>query len=298
MKRLLTAIAASILLLAFFLSSVDAEEAPPPSSGTEEKWTAIERELEKSPPRKPVRRRGTLEISPEALWFFYEEPSLSVDWTGPLYGIRGAYTDWDASNRIMGRAELSYAIGRVDYDGFLSNGTPHATSGTDWVFEGRGLLGYQLPLGTTVLTPFSGIGYRYWFDNLESANAYRRRIRYLYSPIGLESRHPMGTNWHVGMRAEYDLFWGGWVRSHLSDVNVLFGDVDNQQDSGYGARASVYFEKTSGKNRSYVIEPFIRYWDIEESDLAPLTFAGTLIGSGQEPGNRTVEGGVRISLLF
>jgi len=49
---------------------------------------------------------------------------------------------------------------------------------------------------------------------------------------------------------------------------------------------------------SFSIEPFFRYWAIEQSNLSNVTYAGSLIGSGYEPKNKTAEAGLMISFIF
>ena len=245
----------------------------------------------------PKESRGVWEVAPEVYWFFYKEPSLSVEWEGWMYGVKTSFTQRNPKNHAMTRLEGQFATGNVDYDGSLSNGAPHTDTGTDYFFEGRGIVGYDWPVGKDTVTPFLGLGFRYWQDALESSFAYQRDVRYLYSPIGLEMTH-VGETWRVGFRAEYDLFWRGWVTSQLSDVNSSLSDVSNRQEQGFGARGSVYFQKHLNRNFSLSIEPFIRYWDIDDSDEAPITFAGILIGSGQEPANKTIESGLRVSVVF
>lgn len=246
----------------------------------------------------PDFRRSSWEVVPEVYLFFYEEPSLSVEWEGVLYGIRSSFTKHMESNPLMARLEGRYSTGDVDYDGSLQNGTPHTDSGTDYTFELRGLLGYDWTIGESVVTSYLGFGYRYWFDDLESPNAYERNIRYFYSPLGIEYTALLTERWIWGIRMEYDLFWRGRVRSHLSDVNPLFDNVDNIQDSGFGARGSIYFHRMSNEYISISIEPFIRYWNIKDSDTVPVTATGVLIGTGKEPANWTIESGLQISLVF
>lgn len=262
--------------------------------GPREIWEFPPEEL--PPPPKP--KNYTLEFAPEAYWFFYDEPSLSVDDKGVMYGARLAFTQRKERVPLVTRAEGRYAIGRVDYDGSLQDGTPHTTSGTDWTFEGQVAFGYDIMPGKTTVTPFVGVGYRYLLDNLESANAYERSIEYLYSPIGIEIVAPFGESWTWGMKGEYDLFWRGWVDSHLEDVNPSFNTVQNIQDSGFGARVALFLRRTINQKRTLSIEPFIRFWDIDDSNTAPLTFSGVLIGSGVEPANQTIESGLQVSIIY
>ena len=241
--------------------------------------------------------RGVWEVAPEVYWFFYKEPSLSVELEGWMYGVQSSYTTHSQSTPFTTRLEGHYAIGGVDYDGSLNNGTPFTTSGTDQIADISGTVGYDISGGRQLAILYAGAGFRYWFDDLDSSSSYERHVRYLYSPIGLEMTRVSGV-WRVGFRAEYELFWRGWVTSQLSDVNPSLSDVSNRQKDGFGARGSVYFQRRLNQTISLSIEPFIRYWDIDDSDKAPITFAGILIGSGQEPANKTIESGLRVSVVF
>ena len=245
----------------------------------------------------PKGQQGIWEVAPEVYWFFYEEPSLSVEWEGWMYGVRSSYTIHSQTHPFVTRVEGHYAVGNVDYDGSLSNGTPHTTSGTDQAAEITGTVGYDISGGKHLASLYAGAGFRYWFDSLNSSASYDRHVRYLYSPIGLEMTQ-VNQTWRVGFRAEYDIFWRGWVTSQLSDVNSSLSDVTNRQEDGFGVRGSVYFQRPLNQNVSFSVEPFIRYWDIDESNKSPITFGGVLIGSGQEPANKTIESGLQISIVF
>lgn len=247
----------------------------------------------------PLTPKYSLEVVPETYWFYYDEPPISIKTVGVLYGIRATYTRHEEkTNPFMTRLEGRYSAGGSDYDGSLSDGTPHKERDENYTYEIRGLVGYDLEFHESFVTPYVGLGYRYWFNDGESRFAYERNISYLYLPLGVESASFLNTRWIWGIRAEFDLFIRGWVKSHLSDVNSSFNDLENRQKRGFGLRGSVYFKRPVGEKTDISIEPFIRYWDIDDSDTAPVTFAGTLIGGGYEPANRTVESGLQVSIIF
>jgi hypothetical protein len=104
--------------------------------------------------------------------------------------------------------------------------------------------------------------------------------------------------WSVGVALEYDLFWKGIQKSHLSDVDARYPDLENDQNDGYGLRASLKFQRR-GKHIDFVIEPFVRYWDIEKSEVAVITTAsGSIWGYGWEPENNSTEIGITLALEF
>ena len=249
-------------------------------------------------PVKEPEVKYSFEMGPEFSFFKYEEPTIDVKEEAFLSGVQAAITGRSKSNALMGRVEGRFVAGRVDYDGSLNDGTPWTDKGDDFAFEFRGLVGRDFKMGESRITPIFGLGYRYLNDNLESQYAYEREIRYTYSPIGFEVLSPIMGGWSLGVHAEYDIFWQGIVKTHLSDVDPSYSNVRNKQDSGFGARASVFLNKNIGEKLSLSIEPFIRYWNIDRSDAAQLTYAGYIIGYGYEPTNRTEEYGLKMLLAW
>jgi hypothetical protein len=89
----------------------------------------------------------------------------------------------------------------------------------------------------------------------------------------------------------------GRQESYLSDVDPRYSDATNDQNSGYGLRASFGAARDYGWG-ALVLEPFVRYWDIGDSELSALTYNGTVVGVGLEPANKTTEVGLRVSVRF
>jgi len=216
--------------------------------------------------------------------------------TGMMYGLEGSYT---YRNNIMLKVEGMASLGELDYknSGTLDN-IP------DRAFESRALLGYDLSvMEKSILTPYFGFGYRYLNDDSsgkitsDGSAGYNRVNHRLYSPVGMEWTMRMENEWSIGATAEYDLFWWGRQLSYLSDVNPSFGDVKNTQKKGYGLRGSIKLQKNTEKI-DYLIEPFIRYWNMSQSNNANVTYSGTIVGTGYEPKNDTTELGVNFGVKF
>ena len=250
--------------------------------------------------------RTSWDIGPEVYSFKYEEPAFpgfpGMKEEGIFYGVRFGYTSrsWvPASPKksppdggAMFRAEGRFAFGQVDYDGALLDGTPYKIDNIDdYVFEGRLLLGADMLCGDTLSTLYTGIGYRYLNDDPPPPVGYERESNYLYVPLGyqFDSSHKVG--WSFGFGAEFDILIVGMQRSHLSQVGLY--DIDNRQNNGYGYRASVRFQHKS-KDAIFMIEPFFRYWDIDDSEIE---YAGYGY-YGLEPANETKEIGVRLFWKF
>ena len=266
--------------------------------------------IEVSPPSPPVLdralRRTSFDIGPQVYSFKYEEPGLMEE-EGMFYAVRLGYTsrNWVPSSPeeflsgggMMFRAEARVAYGQVDYDGSVQDLQTGDTSPLtvdnidDFAFEGRLLLGADRLSGEILNTLFTGIGYRYLYDDLSTDPAgYRRESNYLYVPLGYRFDGSGQAGWSLGFAAEYDVFITGNQRSYFSDVGLT--DMDKRQDSGYGYRASVNLQYKS-KDTVVVIEPFFRYWDIDKSETERAFW-----GSAYEPANETTEYGIQLVWMF
>jgi len=238
-------------------------------------------------------QKSTWEIGPEIYYFKYEEPGFNLEWEGIFFGLDSAYTyrDWVPTSpkksakddKWMRRFEGRFAYGQVDYDGYSEDGTPASLNNIDdYALEFRILLGPDFPKQKRMDTLYAGIGYRYLYDDFQ----YARESNYLYIPVGLKTIGNLKNRWSFEATAEFDIFLWGQQNSHLSDVG--FVDIENEQDSGYGLRGSVRFQK-HGEKTDFIIEPFIRYWNIDKSDV--------MLGC-YEPENETIEYGICLIWRF
>ena len=236
------------------------------------------------------------EIGTELSYIKYEEPDV-MDETGTMFGIVGSYIYRDNG---MFKAEGKWSYGQVDYDGQLQDGTPYTISGIDdYMLEIRGLAGYDFSvLKTITVTPYVGFGYRYLNDDTSiDAAGYERESNYFYSPIGIEAINNLKDGWSLGAKVEFDIFWAGIQKSHISDIAAGLNDIKNDQEDGYGVRGSIKIQK-EGDKIDFLIESFLKYWNIGESKTSDITYNGSYIGYGYEPKNNSIEIGGKLAVKF
>ena len=246
---------------------------------------------------EPV-RESVVEIGFEVSQITYEEPGL-MEQEGMMYGVSASY-DFLRSRKMI-KLDTRASFGQVDYTSPIS-GTIDDID--DFNIETRVTLGYDYaPYEKMILTPYVGFGHRYLNDDMSGltsstgAAGYERESNYLYSPIGVDAVVNFKSGWSIGAVAEYDLFWYGMQRSHLEDVNMGLSTMDNDQTGGWGARGSFIIKKNTEKI-NFVIEPFVRYWDIDKSDETTLTYYGFVVGKGYEPENNSTEYGIKLAVQF
>ncbi|MBU4313119.1 MAG: autotransporter outer membrane beta-barrel domain-containing protein [Candidatus Omnitrophica bacterium] len=240
-------------------------------------------------------KEHSLGVSTEISYIMYDEPNVMEE-KGLMYGIGASYT---FRKDFMFNVDARYSYGHVDYK---NSGTIDSID--DFMLEFRGLLGYDFSKYEGYgITPYIGLGYRYLNDDSSGMisstgdRGYERESNYFYTPIGIEIINPLNNDWSMAAIFEYDYFWKGIQKSHLSGAVPSFSDLENDQNDGFGLRASLRFQK-KGEKADFLIEPFVRYWDIEESETANITYNGVLWGFGWEPENNSTEIGIRLAAVF
>jgi len=266
-----------------------------------------------------IQDQHQIELGTEISHITYKEPGVMQE-KGMMYGVDGSYvyrtqvTEYPKGIDIwMLKIDGRFSYGQVDY---VNSGTMDNID--DYILEFRGLWGCDisvLKLKPSTLTPFIGIGYRYLNDDFAGTTStgalgYERESNYIYSPVGIEVVTPLKNGWSIGATTEYDIFWHGKQKSNLSDARLYnpvtgyyrYDDIENSQDSGYGVRGSIKLQKKA-KKLDFVIEPYIRYWNIKESKQTTTSTISEnglwiITGTFVEPDNNSTEIGCKLAVKF
>jgi len=246
----------------------------------------------------------------------YAEPDFMKE-KGDMYGVFSSFTYRPMNNNIvrsfpdfmtsnnkinMYRVDARLSWGQVDYE---SEGTGEIDNIDNWMFEGRGVAGYDIPLSEIFrITPYFGAGYRYLRDEVGGLTSttghfgYDRESHYIYLPLGLDTQIRLPKGWSISFLTEYDLFLDGKQKSHLEDVLAGLETLENDQNEGWGARGSIRIMKET-KNVDFFVEPFIRYWDIDDSEISIINFMGQpTLFAGLEPANTSEQYGIMVGTRF
>lgn len=256
------------------------------------------------------------ELGSETSHFDYQEPEIGVKDTGIFYGVYGAYTLQAARQvpvrSLKGLFDHIPDNGMLRLDGHANYGKVHYSSDDsgsdhgipDYIVEVRLAGGYTFQLwGSTSITPYFGVGYRYLNDDSSGHRTstgyygYERESNYVYVPLGFQTKSVLKGKWTWGFTTEYDFLIRGKQITHLDDVASYYNSLRSNQHSGYGIRGSVEFIYHTGP-LGLVIEPFVRYWNIKKSDTSTVTCYGMTCGYGYEPRNHTVVYGMRLGAAF
>lgn len=224
----------------------------------------------------------------------YEEPAL-MSLRGLKSGIELRTTKTYPARLTFLRGELRYAGGIVDYS---SIGTGSSSGEPDWYFEVRALVGRDWLLKESTVSTYIGLGYRFLFNDGRGITStghagYRRESNYLYLPLGIIYRAPLKNGAELIGSIEYDHLLSGTQLSMLSDVDAGYTNLSNKQNEGSGIKLRILYAM-----QRWSAGPYLHYWNIADSDVAPIYRNGMIDSYGMEPHNKTQEFGIELRRPF
>jgi len=219
---------------------------------------------------------STLGLS--AFNYKYDEPgymTLKANRVGLNYSATYAPgAKWpNAANDWFYKAELAYSNGKADYTSPISGnlkGTPNS------FYEARLLSGKDIDMGTYVLSPYIGVGYRHLFSDL----GYERTSNYTTMPIGLTHKVKLADNSQLHTTMEYVHLLSGVQKVKLIQ------NINMDQKSGFGLRFSML-----RRFDTWSLGPTLTFWNLDQSELGAPTPL-------YEPKNKTIEIGLKGAFHF
>jgi len=172
------------------------------------------------------------------------------------------------------KAQLSYSSGKADYSSPISgnlNNTPH------WYYEARALMGKDIDMGSYMLSPYVGLGYRHLFNNL----SYDRISNYTTLPLGLTHKVSLADQSQLHTSVEYMHLLSGEQKVKLGNQTY---NLD--QRSGYGIRLDM-----TRRYSTWSLGPSLTYWHLGQSEVG---YPTPLF----EPKNNTLEIGLKGAYRF
>ena len=252
----------------------------------------------------------------ESMRYFYKEPNATQDryvpeygavWmndTGNLYGLNGSYLlTWKGILFIQPEGRILY--GKHDYrtgrkekvNGKTKNKIPVL------VYEPRIIVGGKIPvINKLILSPYTGIGYRFKSDDSEKVKyidlrpnirrspkvlGYYRKSNYVYIPLGGCVDYALNDTWSVSFKGEYDWIVKAW--HYTRNSTIMTKPSTNKQPNGYGLKGEASISYLYNKVK-FSVSPYLNYWNIRNSKRSS--------DGGREPYNITWESGIKLGVTF
>lgn len=219
---------------------------------------------------------STLGIS--AFNYKYDEPgymTLKANRVGLNYSATYALgTKWpNASDAWFYKAELAYSNDKADYTSPISGSLKDTPN---MFYEVRFLTGKDIDMGSYVLSPYIGVGYRHLFSDL----GYDRTSNYTTMPFGFTHKVKLADNSQLHTTVEYTHLLSGVQKVQLIQ------NISMEQKSGYGLRFSML-----RRFDTWSVGPTLTYWKLDQSEVGGLTPL-------YEPKNKTLEIGLKGAFHF
>ncbi|PAF42476.1 hypothetical protein [Helicobacter sp. 11S02596-1] len=238
--------------------------------------------------------------------YTYKEPDV-MSIAGPM-AVFGAMGGLKINSFIKSDLEVYYAtdMGKNIYDGSVvyKDGrteplkAPLKAPSKDYYLGGvyrAGLTILKGDNGEEYFGIYTGLGYRYLQNQVQSKAAYLREQSYVYLPFGVRISVPLSKDFVLKANGELRAMIFGNNTSHFRDIG-RDNDLHFIQTSGTGVRlgGGVAF----GNKNAFFIQAVFDYWSIAKSDVKPAYVGGKVDGYYVEPENNTIAYGVEIGFAF
>jgi len=199
--------------------------------------------------------------------FHYRESHLMRE-DGVQGGVYGSIAIL-AANPWYFQFYMSIVGGDVKYDGGYGSGAGYRDLTGDtsnYIYNFRGVVGYNIKGDGICLMPYSGLGYRYLENDLRDitiprvVNGYLREQTYFYLPLGLDLSIPLSSDQSltIGLKSEFDWMFSGYNKS---------GGTELDGQNGWGIRFTPYIRYDINDQIGLKMEIFGEYWKINDSDI-------------------------------
>jgi len=219
--------------------------------------------------------------------------------------IGGIHAGLRLENRILwSRLTVDYTwTNSANYDGGVQdlqgNTAPYSASTSEKIYLYEGDIGFKLfNEGTATLTPYVGLGYRFWRRGNDSLPDYVEKYTWYYCAAGLN------YVWRIG-RFTVGADAAALIPFNMKMTTDIAGQIDKasfniKSSIGVGARLPLTYDVYNGRLkpvRVFVfLTPYYRYWAVKASDVVTLTENGAQAGQAIEPNSRTHMYGANIGL--
>ena len=248
--------------------------------------------------RAPTKRTH-YSIGGEVFYDNYQEPDAFPELhSDAYYGALNGSITYDMTPRWFGALDARASYGSEDYSS--SSGTIKGVPQLE--LESRVMAGYNGLLNSgSRIKPYLGLGVRYYLDQGDGevtslgAAGYDRSILQFYAPIGV-SYEFQTDGLTIVPNIEIDPLLYGTVESRLSSV-AGYSNANNTQTKGLGWRAEIMVSKLHDNGTGWQFGPFIRYWNIEDSNTDTVTTPSGP-SAAIEPKNTRMQLGTKLKYLF
>jgi len=252
-----------------------------------------------------ISTNNTFELGMTYYKFDYKEdvdPPLKSTEDGWLPGVYFGYT-YNRPDGVYTKLFLEYSSGDVDYDGTTQSGTPvRFNDSAQELYRYEWNIGYTFSVSKTFsLTPFAGIGYRFWRRGKSEIRAsfvtLQEEYEWLYVPVGLRADVVLSRRLSLEPSAGVRLVFDGTMTVLYSDIYAVNNDPELDLGNKIGWWAELPVRYRFAQHWSFVVTPWYAYSAIGKSDEAFVSDGQTTLVV-YEPSSRTHQYGLKFAIAL
>lgn len=247
-------------------------------------------------------RGFTISLGYDGSYLHYEEKDANGNFldkdTGYMQGLAAEARYETAA--LWSRITFDYTKGvNVKYQGFLQPGNIPLSiyNMPEKIYRYEADLGYKaFNFGTATLTPYVGIGYRWWRRDDDSVPyGYAEKYTWYYGVAGLNYVWRI-DRWTVGADASAHLPFNMELKTDYAGAFSTEETLTLARIVGFSAELPFTYD-VSGPKRGFFIflTPYYQYWPIGASNTVPVTYLG-MAATFSEPSSRTNIYGTKVGV--
>jgi hypothetical protein len=246
------------------------------------------------------------ELSGSYYHFDYNEelPSpLKSTETAWLPGGKMVYGYEGKSSSFYGSLAYDYTQANTDYDGTTQQGAPIKLKSKHTLMRGEANVGYSVKHieGEAFdLTPYAGVGYRYWERLIGDTdpNGYRELYTWWYVPVGIKAKYGISDSWSIGCDVSARIMFNGNIKFDFAASDATINSPDVSLGNKIGMKASVPLAVQLSSEVSLICEPWYEHSAIGASNDVVVTQNGTAVALVHEPDSATNQYGVDVGIRW
>jgi hypothetical protein len=223
--------------------------------------------------------------------------------TGWLPGFKGVYGFDGKNGSLYAVAIGEYTQAKTDYDGTTQDGTPLKLTSKNTLTRGEFNIGYKaknIGGSTFELTPYCGVGYRYWERLVGDTDprGYREVYTWWYIPVGMKAGFGIDESWRITCDVSARIMFNGNINFDLASRDPSLNSPTAQLGNQVGVKASLPFEVALSPTFMLKFGPWYEYSAIGMSNDVLITQNGTPAAYFHEPNSTTNQYGVDVGIRW
>ncbi|MDQ7780060.1 MAG: autotransporter domain-containing protein [Planctomycetota bacterium] len=220
---------------------------------------------------------------------------------GWLPGLHLGYRYEGADNGLYGRLLFEWTDWETNYDGTTQapdyDPVEDQTENTMITVESN--IGYTFKPGDLHITPYTGLGYRYWDRDLGNlGNPFSEEYSWWFVPLGVRADWLASEDLTIALDVSVNFMFAGNIAVNLSEADPLFDDEESDLGNKDGWKVELPVTYRFDEQWALVVTPWYEYSEIGKGDEFTVMYGGVPVGIGWEPASETEQYGVYLGIEF